>query len=60
MFFDPLASALALLIAGAVVVPLVFVVAVLENRRKELEKKRKQQSEKQSEKEQKEEKDEEY
>jgi len=56
MFFDPLASALALLIAGAVLVPLAFVVAVLENRRKELEKKRKQQSRtKQKDKEQKDE-----
>jgi len=55
MFFDPLASALALLIAGAVLVPLAFVVAVLENRRKELEKKRKQQSDKQKDKEQKDE-----
>lgn len=53
MFFDPLASALALLIAGTVLVPLAFVVAVLENRRKELEKKRKQQSDKQKDKEQK-------
>ncbi|WP_448534883.1 hypothetical protein [Pseudothermotoga sp.] len=55
MFFDPLASALALLIAGAVLAPLAFVVAVLENRRKELEKKRKQQSNKQKDKEQKDE-----
>ncbi|MBC7122367.1 MAG: hypothetical protein H5T94_03890 [Pseudothermotoga sp.] len=51
MFFDPLTSALSLPIAGAVFIPLAFVVAVLENRRKEQEKNREEQQQSKNQKE---------